>query len=524
MTAPILVRVLALLSLATPLTAIATTIAGNLSNGVDADQWMALERQIAEQVDVERTAGADAHAVVAGGNLGHGLARTAVLSGIYDGLPAQNSSPGPEFGHSVALDGDWLAVGAPGTLVDGGAIFGGIKPGGSVFLFRRANGWQFSQRITVIPHGDAPRCGHSVALKLPHLVLGCPGGRSGSHPTNEEGITRYYRLDDNDTWTMTSHGSTHADSFGDSRCGTSVAVSTTGATSGIAISAVGCPGWDGARGRVLTRSFNPTSGAWSTTTQVMAEDDVAGDRFGEAIAIARSEVLGISASRLAVGAPNKAHGAASFAGSAYVFEGSPWTQVALFTGPSPNLFPSTYFGSALAVTLSQLVIGARGGLTLDCGNPPRCGTVRRYERIAGAWQAQEGGGAINAGGNPPGEQAGMQFGNAVAIGFDNWVAVAAPRANGWTQSNGLAEEVGMVELRRDDGGGWGVSWDDHQGEVRPAQIGTLAHSHGHFGTSLAFGGRRLAVGYPRAGVLLTGRRGQVWIYEEDRIFADDFED
>lgn len=106
----------------------------------------------------------------------------------------------------------------------------------------------------------------------------------------------------------------------------------------------------------------------------------------------------------------------------------------------------------------------------------------------------------------------------------NWVVLAVRRAHGWTLIESQAEEVGTVELRRSDGGGWGVGGDDHQGEVRPDAIAMLAYSHGRFGTGIAFGGRRLAVGYPRAGNQFTGRLGQVWIYEEeDGVVADRFE-
>lgn len=47
---------------------------------------------------------------------------------------------------------------------------------------------------------------------------------------------------------------------------------------------------------------------------------------------------------------------------------------------------------------------------------------------------------------------------------------------------------------------------------------------GRFGSSVDFGARRLAVGYPYVGTPLGGRVGQVWVYEEDGLFADDFED
>ncbi len=518
-----------LFSAATALALSSPVRANHTPPGIDAAEWQAVQKRIVDQVDAEFVAGDTTSAVVRGGTTGPDLVRIAVVSGDYGDLPDQTEANGPEFGYSIAMDGGWLAVGAPGTLVDGGPNLGGVKPNGAVFVFQREQGsWQLRQRIVGAYHGAAPRCGHSVALKLPHLVLGCPGAHASPSFSNQEGRTRYFRLNEHGAWVSSTHGSTHADTFGDSRCGTSVAVSASGASNGDAVTATGCPGWDSARGRVLTRTLSTVSGSWSSTTQLMASNAAAADRFGQTVAIVRDEVFGISARRLAVGAPSKQHGGAGFAGSVYVFEDSPWTQTAHITGPSPSSFSSTFFGSALAITNNQLIIGARGGVTASCPNAPRCGTVTRYQRISNAWQFQEGGGAINAGGNPAGEQPSMWFGNAVAIGFDNWVAVAAPRADRSTATlpPGIAANVGMVELRRNDVGGFGVGSPQSQGELRPGAIIPGVAASGQFGTAIAFGDRRLAIGYPFAGTLSisgTVRRGQVWIYEEDRIFANDFE-
>ena len=486
--------------------------------GTTVDHWQAIERRIVEQVDVGIAAGNDTPDVGRGDISDHGLVRTTVLGGDYSDLPDQASDPGPAFGHSVAMDGDWLAVGAPGTLTNG------AREVGALFIFRHIDaGWQLVQRVTPTGSvGTAPRCGTSVAMKLPHLLVGCPGADWPDSGAGEHGRVLFYRLSGGgDSWSLISHANFPG---AGSRCGTQVAVSATGVTSGAAIAAIGCPGWNEERGRVWTRDYSAGDGAWGESwTAVNSSDNAPGDRFGESLALYRGEALGMSVRRMVVAAPHRSFPPAFGAGKVYAFEGPGWTETQSFTHVNPSSFSATFYGSALAMNASQLIIGARGGLTFVCPNAPRCGQVYRYERSGSTWQSAGGGGAVNLGGNPPGEQVGMRFGAAVAIGFDNWVAVAAPRANGWTQSNGLAQEVGMVELRRADNGGWGVSWNDHQGEVRPAGIGLLAASQGHFGTSVAFGGRRLAVGYPHAGVQIIGRRGQVWIYAEDRIFTDGFE-
>ncbi len=123
----------------------------------------------------------------------------------------------------------------------------------------------------------------------------------------------------------------------------------------------------------------------------------------------------------------------------------------------------------------------------------------------------------------------MRFSRAVALGFDNWIAIAAPLTDGGEDAFGnTVEGLGLVELRRDSNGDWGTNWGDTQDEFRPENLSLpLNYDDSQFGTSLAFGGQRwLAVGAPRWSSLpFPGApRGTVWLYAEpDRIFNDRFE-
>lgn len=517
-------RIVPLPLILTALAAPALAVEAGPPSGLDAAQWQAIKNQIAVESDTERNT---ANAIATTKHHGHdpGLFRTTVLGGNYDGLPAQANNPGPEFGYSVSMDGDWLAVGAPGTRTSSTTP---TQESGAVFLFRREGGqWQLKQRPALgANYGAAPRCGTSVSLRLPHLLLGCPGVGTFADPDDEYGRFIFFRLDpDTGIW-GTPNGSIIPSIH--SRCGTSVAVSATGSGSGTAVAAIGCPGWNAGQGRVATRVYDSASGTWTSVAPVYltANDGAHGDGFGQAVAIHRAEALNISVRRLAVGAPTKQHGNAILAGSVYMFEGNNWSEVGNFSHVNPDQFGATLFGSALAINSTQLIVGVPGGFTTACPNAPRCGTVRRYQRISGTWQSQEGGGGVNASGNPPGEQSGMRFGAAVALGHDNWTAVAAPQADGSFFLGGTAANVGMIELRRNGNAVHGVSGTDHQGELRPGSILIGGVAGGRFGTSLAFGNRRLAAGYPRSGSSISGdlvRRGSVWIYEQDRLFVDDFD-
>lgn len=452
-----------------------------------------------------------------GGAAAPALVRTAVASGDYSGLPAQGSGDGPEFGQALAIDGEWLAVGAPGTQVDHGGAFGSAKPAGAVFLFRRVDdAWQLELRLTPAQFGPAPRCGQALALRGRNLLVGCPGAGVVAQPGSGHGTYLAWRRDLDGQWQPIP---INASSSAGAQCGAAVAVSASG-INGIAEAAIGCPGWNGNRGRVNTHQFEGLAGSWSAPAFVTASDGAGNDRFGASVSVYRPLAGGLF-QRLAVGAPDKLDDLDPHAGRVYVFEGSAWaTQAANITG----LQSGERFGTAVAVHADQLAVGSLGGVSSACG-VVTCGKATRYARVGGVWAVQDGSGPVNAGGQPPGAQPEMAFGSALAIAPDGLIAVAGPRADGPTLSlpPGTAADVGMVELRRNDDGTPGLGAASWQAELRPGSISGLQLAGGRFGSALDFSGTTLAVGYPRSGTAIGGRRGQVWFYEDDRLFADGFQ-
>lgn len=475
-----------------------------------------LAQQVAEEVDADIAAGTDLR-FHGRGAAAPAFVRSATVAGNYTELPAQSSS-GPEFGHAVAIDADWLAVGAPGTLVDHGAGFGGIKPAGAIFLFRKQDGeWIPSQRLTPATFGLAPRCGQAVALRGRHLLVGCPGTGSLPQPGNLQGGYAAWHLDqDTDNWEPLA---IPAQTTAGSQCGHAVAL--TGPNSdGMTRAAVGCPGWNSHQGRVLVHAFSDLGGSWGAASARTAGNGNSNDRFGASVWIDQNS-RGNGYVRMAVGAPDKLDDLFPQTGRVYLFEGSALVEAASLVG----LTSQDRFGTSVALAGNTLVAGALGSITSQCSSGS-CGRVARYVRQSnGQWVFQDGGVAVNVGGTPPGVQPEMQFGSAVGIGFDNWIAVAAPRANGSGLSLPPAPvaNVGMVELRRAGDGSASVDGNAWQAELRPGVVTGLQLGGGRFGTALDFSSSHLAIGYPLSGTLIGGRRGAVWIYEDDRIFGDGFE-
>ncbi len=75
------------------------------------------------------------------------------------------TSPNGNAGDSVAIDGDYAVVGAPG--VNGNE--------GRTFIYQRSGAtWTLVQTLSLSGAGASPRFGSAVALALPYLVVGAP--------------------------------------------------------------------------------------------------------------------------------------------------------------------------------------------------------------------------------------------------------------------------------------------------------------------------------------------------------------
>ncbi len=87
--------------------------------------------------------------------------------GVPQRLVAPDALAGDEFGASVAVYGDWLAVGAPSRAT-----------GGGVYLFNRTSGvWLLRQKLSSfrVTSSTADAFGWSLALESDALTVGLPG-------------------------------------------------------------------------------------------------------------------------------------------------------------------------------------------------------------------------------------------------------------------------------------------------------------------------------------------------------------
>ncbi len=319
---------------------------------------------------------------------------------------------GYKFGFSVSLNGDRMAVGAPGSgvpgsvdifeLQDGGAwakagtlvasdskvieqlgysvavdndtlVVGSVHQGllfakGAAYVFERQSDGTWIETAKLLPTDDAWAFGWSVDIDGDRIAVGAKGASSLS---GGKGMAFIYEREGG-VWvkkaTIKPSISAGGDGFGASLdlegerivVGASYSWTSSSPYEGLAF--------------VFERAF---SGAvWIQTAILSPADLQDNDLFGQDVAL--------DGDRIVVGAPQYDQ-PSPFIGAAFVFDliGGIWTQTA-------NLSPSdqpilTYFGWSVDVEGSRAVVGAR----TDNDAAPAAGAAYLFEEGPGGWTEVE---------------------------------------------------------------------------------------------------------------------------------------
>ena len=261
---------------------------------------------------------------------------------------------GEQFGVSVALFGDRLAVGATNV---GGAYMGGV------YIFNAAGPTSSPWLKRVLlrpPTGDANQVyGHSVALMADTLAVGAWGAGGGA------GVVHTYTLDDDGSVKPSSHQAlVPSDAIGSAAgayFGWSVALSASGRR--LLSGAVRA---DDVRGTayLFSRASADPSAPWSETAK-LSDDPVGaggggapGDRYATSVAIQEEPTGG---ARFLVGSKHKSIGNASHNGAAFLYSQASLSaavmEEALLVPPAGN---TALNGGSLAFAGDVLVIGPYG--------------------------------------------------------------------------------------------------------------------------------------------------------------------
>lgn len=244
-----------------------------------------------------------------------------------------------EFGTSVAINNQFLAVGASREEVAKGAVYIHQKNG---------NNWNFNQKI-IAPDGfEMAEFGGSIKFGNDFLVISA--GRADIDNTIRAGALYVYDLDSNSQWNFTKK-LTASDYDNDALLGvnpTSIAVD------GNTIVA-GAPGFSSWNGAIYIYEKNDNN--WVESQKITSPESVDFGNFGIGVSLF-GDYLVIGAS-----------GINNNAGKIYIYKknnSGEWIFHQSLT--SSDNFENSYFGNSVSVFGNELVVGAY--TEADTGNPP----------------------------------------------------------------------------------------------------------------------------------------------------------
>ncbi|WP_428261617.1 cadherin-like beta sandwich domain-containing protein [Haliangium sp.] len=420
---------------------------------------------------------------------------------------ASNTSDGDQFGFSVAMSGDTLAVGAPAEDSSATGIDGfqgdGATNSGAVYVFRREGStWAQEAYVKASNTSDGDQFGIDVALSDDTLVVGAnrPEGNGAAYVFQRSGTS----------WTqqavLRASNADDGDNFG-------VEVAISGDT--VAVSGYEEDSGDGDQadnsapdsGAVYV--FQRSGATWAQQAYLKAFNPGAGDKFGMSLAL--------SDDTLAVGAYLEDSGAtgvdgeqdnetAPDSGAVYVFRrsGSTWSKEAYLK--ASNTGTGDGFGVAMAMSGDTLAVGAEQessaatGIDGDQNNDdaPDSGAVYVFERSGSTWTQQAYIKASNTGSSDHFGVSVDLVGEILAVGAE--LEDSAGVGVDADQASDSASDSGAAYVFRREGQRW-----VQQAYVKPFDTGV----DDQFGTCIALSGEALVVGADREAGAGSGFDGDV---------------
>ncbi len=284
------------------------------------------------------------------------------------------SDPNDHFGSSVAVYGQYAAVGVPGEDSSSGTTQNNSSAdAGAVFVYPWSTStWGTPVYVKASNIGAGDQFGSSVALWKDCLIVGAPfeDSNSGSLPSNNSATdsgAAYILRRSSSSWLSEKYLKGVLD-VGD-QFGTSVAITDDAAY-------VGAPFEDSAATGVFTSVssdnsapdsgaalvFGYTGSAWNLAAFVKASNAEAGDNFGKSVAGNFGTLLvgapGEDGDGDGSDAPGAANNFAVDSGAMYAFsrKGTNWSQNSYIK--ASNSEAGDAFGSAVAISRSTVVVGS----------------------------------------------------------------------------------------------------------------------------------------------------------------------
>ncbi len=312
----------------------------------------------------------------------HNSAQTAYVK-------ASNTGAGDQFGISVSLSGDTLVVGAP--FEDSAATGEGnsLENSGAVYVFRRTGStWAEEAYIKASNTGAGDNFGFSVSVFGDTLAVGARhessiatgiDGAQGNNSALSSGAVYVFRRNGT-TWAQEAYIKA-SDTKEDDNFGQGVAL-------GEDRLVVGAPGKEEAQTESgAAYVFHRSSEVWSQNALLKASNAGTGDSFGKVVAIA-GDTLAVGASGEDSNAHgiggNENNNNAVDSGAVYVFRyiNNAWTQQAYMKGSDTE--EKDLFGASVALSNDTLAVGAPGRLS-----DPTVGSAYVFHQVGDTWSQQQ---------------------------------------------------------------------------------------------------------------------------------------
>jgi hypothetical protein len=264
-----------------------------------------------------------------------------------------------QFGHSVAISGDYALVGAPYDD-DNGA------ESGAAYVFKRdGTVWMQQAKLKPVDGAAEDFFGASVSIDDDYVLIGVPG--DDDHGSGS-GATYIFKRD------VTSWSEQNKLMAGDGqaadRLGASVSLSDIYAL-------VGAPGDDGSgSGSGAAYVFKRDVADWTQEAKLTADDGAAEDRMGTSVSLSGMYAI--------VGAPEDDDNG-SESGSAYLFErdGNLWTEVQKLRALDASA--EDFFGESVSIAGAYAAVGAPG----DDGHGSGSGAAYVFKLGVTDWVQQD---------------------------------------------------------------------------------------------------------------------------------------
>jgi hypothetical protein len=332
-------------------------------------------------------------------------------------LVAGDRASNDSFGYAVSLSGDFAIVGAPAEDEDASGLNTADAAGSAYIFARSGSAWIQQQKITAGDRDTANRFGYSVAISGDYAIAGAYNEEDDSAGLNALSAagSAYIFYRNGNIWGQQEKLSA-SDRDADDHFGYAVAISGDYAMIGAYDEDEDANGMNTSGAAGSAYIFLRDDTVWNQQQKLVASDRAAGDHFGCSVSISGDYAIAGAYAEDATGIS-----ALGNAGSAYVFRrsGNAWTEqqkiVATDRASNDN------FGWSVAIDGDYAIAGAfmededASGLNLING----AGSAFIFDRNSTTWSQQQ---KVVAADRAVADQ----FGYSVAIS-GNYAIVGAPQ-------------------------------------------------------------------------------------------------